>query len=69
MALAKVRPVDSVTIGATAVVMSDVVIGDGAIVSARAAVRKGTGTGPGEIRGGVPAKRLRAAAPPANSEQ
>ena len=49
----------NVTIGATAVVMSGVVIDDGAIVSAGAVVRKGTHIGAGETWGGVPARRLR----------
>lgn len=57
--LAGVRLGNNVTIGATAVVMSDVQIGDGAIVSAGAVVLKGTRIGPGEVWGGVPARRLR----------
>ena len=49
---------NNVTIGATAVVMSDVKIGDGAIVSAGAVVIKGTRIGAHEVWGGVPAKLL-----------
>jgi acetyltransferase-like isoleucine patch superfamily enzyme len=59
-ALARVVAGDRVTIGATAVVMSDVHIGDDAIVSAGAVVLKGTRIGAGEVWGGVPARRLRA---------
>lgn len=58
-ALGRIRLGHNVTIGATAVVMSDVSIGDGAIVSAGAVVRKGTRIGAGEVWGGVPARRLR----------
>lgn len=54
-----IRMGDNVTIGAHAIVMSDVEIGDGAIVSAAAVVSKGTRIGPGEVWGGVPARRLR----------
>ncbi len=57
--LAAIHIGNNVTIGATAVVMSDVVIGDGAIVSAGAIVNKGTRIGPGEVWGGVPARWLR----------
>jgi acetyltransferase-like isoleucine patch superfamily enzyme len=52
---------DTVTIGAAAVVMAGVRIGDHAIVSAGAVVTKDTHIGAGEIWGGVPARRLRAA--------
>lgn len=58
-ALARIRAGDNVTIGATAVVMSGVTIGDGAIVSAGSVVLKDTKIGPGEVWGGVPAKRLK----------
>lgn len=54
-----IRIGDNVTIGAHAIVMSDVEIGDGAIVSAAAVVSKGSRIGPGEVWGGVPARRLR----------
>lgn len=54
-----IRIGDNVTIGAHAIVMSDVEIGDGAIVSAAAVVSKGTRIGPGEVWGGVPARRLK----------
>jgi acetyltransferase-like isoleucine patch superfamily enzyme len=58
-ALAPIRAGNNVTIGATAVVMSGVRIGDGAIVSAGSVVLKDTVIGPGEVWGGVPAKRLK----------
>lgn len=58
-ALSRVKVGDNVTIGATAVVMSGVTIADGAIVSAGALVLKDTHIGPGEVWGGVPAKRLK----------
>lgn len=45
-----------VTIGAHAVVMPDVDIGDDAIVSVGAVVTKGARIGPGEVWGGVPAR-------------
>lgn len=61
-ALDKIVLGDNVTVGAHAIIMSDVVVGDGAIVSAGAVVRKGTRIGPNEIWGGVPARRLDAAA-------
>ena len=52
---------DTVTIGATAVVMAGVRIGDHAIVSAGAVVTKDTVIAAGEIWGGIPARRLKAA--------
>ena len=58
-ALDPIRIGDNVTIGAKAVIMSGVTIGDGAIVSVGAVVTKGTRIEPGEIWGGVPARRLK----------
>jgi acetyltransferase-like isoleucine patch superfamily enzyme len=55
---------DTVTIGAKAVVMAGVRIGDHAIVSSGAVVTKDTVIGAGEVWGGVPARRLR----PANGQ-
>jgi serine acetyltransferase len=52
---------DTVTIGASAVVMAGVRIGDHAIVSAGAVVTKDTVIAAGEIWGGIPARRLKAA--------
>lgn len=52
---------DTVTIGATAVVMAGVHIGDHAIVSAGAVVTKDTRIGAGEVWGGIPARRLKPA--------
>ena len=54
---------DTVTIGAAAVVMAGVRIGDHAIVSAGAVVTKDTHIGAGEIWGGIPARKLKAAPP------
>jgi acetyltransferase-like isoleucine patch superfamily enzyme len=58
-ALSRIRVGDNVTIGATAVIMPGVRISDGAIVSAGAVVLKDTWIGPGEVWGGVPARRLK----------
>lgn len=52
---------DTVTIGATAVIMAGVHIGDRAIVSAGAVVTKDTRIAAGEVWGGIPARRLKAA--------
>lgn len=54
-----IRIGNNVTVGAHAVVLSDVIIGDNAIVATGAIVPKGTRIGAGEVWGGVPAKRLR----------
>ena len=54
---------DHVTIGASSVVLSDVLIGDGATVAVGAVVLKGTRIGPGEVWGGVPARRIEARLP------
>jgi acetyltransferase-like isoleucine patch superfamily enzyme len=50
---------DHVTIGANSVVLADVLIGDGATVAVGAVVPKGSRIGPGEVWGGVPARRIR----------
>ncbi|MQA42573.1 acyltransferase [Rugamonas aquatica] len=55
---------NTVTIGAAAVIMAGVRIGDHAIVSAGAVVTKDTIIGAGEIWGGIPARRIKAAAQP-----
>ena len=52
---------DTVTIGASAVIMAGVQIGNRAIVSAGAVVTKDTRIGAGEVWGGIPARRLKAA--------
>ncbi len=57
--LGAIRIGDNVTIGAKAIIMSDVTVGDGAIVSAGAVVTKGARIGAGEIWGGIPAKPLK----------
>lgn len=53
-----IRIGNNVTIGAHAVLLTDVVIGDNAIVATGAIVTKGTRIGAGEVWGGVPARRL-----------
>lgn len=53
---------NNVTIGAHSSILSDVVIGDNAIIATGAVVTKGTRIGAGEVWGGVPAKRLKATA-------
>lgn len=59
---------DTVTIGATAVIMAGVQIGDHAMVSAGAVVTKNTRIGAGEVWGGIPARRLKAAPSPVSSD-
>lgn len=63
-ALARIIAGDRVTIGAGAIIMSDVRIGSGAIVAAGAVVNKGTRIGANELWGGIPARRLRPRANP-----
>ena len=58
LALAKIHIGSNVTIGARAVIMPDVDIGDGAIVAVNAVVTKGTRIGPGERWAGIPARRI-----------
>lgn len=53
-----IRVGNNVTIGAHAVVLADVLIGDGAIVAIGAVVKKGTCIPPGETWGGIPAHRI-----------
>jgi hypothetical protein len=53
-----IRIGNNVTIGAHAVVLADVIIGDNAIVATGAVVTKGTRIGVGEIWGGMPARLL-----------
>jgi acetyltransferase-like isoleucine patch superfamily enzyme len=55
---ARVKIGSRVTVGLMAVVMPGCEIGDGAILAANAVLKKGTIIGPGEIWGGVPAKRI-----------
>jgi non-ribosomal peptide synthetase-like protein len=54
----RVRIGSRVTVGLMAVVMPGCDIGDGAVIAANAVLLKGTRVGPGEIWGGVPAKRI-----------
>lgn len=53
-----IRIGSNVTIGANAVILSDVEIGDGATVAIGAVVTKGSRIGKGEVWGGLPAKKL-----------
>lgn len=54
----RVRIGKNVTLGLMAVIMPGCEIGDGAVLAANAVLAKGTKVGPGEIWGGVPAKKL-----------
>jgi acetyltransferase-like isoleucine patch superfamily enzyme len=54
----RVRIGSHVTVGLMAVIMPGCDIGDGAVIAANAVLVKGTKIGPGEIWGGVPAKKL-----------
>lgn len=47
-----------VTVGLMAVILPGVEIGDGAVIAAGAILTKGLKIGPGEVWGGVPAKKL-----------
>jgi hypothetical protein len=60
-----IRIGNKVTIGANSVVLSDVVIGDNAIVATGAIVTKGTRIGAGEVWCGTPARLLRKSGTPA----
>lgn len=50
---------DDVTIGGLATILPGVRIDNGAVVAIGAVVPKGTHIGPGEVWGGIPAKRIR----------
>lgn len=54
-----IRIGNNVTVGAHAVILSDVEIGDGAIIAVNAVVTKGSRIPPGETWGGTPARRLK----------
>ncbi len=58
LGLYPIRIGDDVTIGACAIVMPGVTIGDGALVSSGAVVTKDTCIGAHEIWGGVPARKI-----------
>lgn len=47
-----------VTVGLMAVILPGCTIGDGAMIAANAVLPKGTQVGPGEIWGGIPARRI-----------
>lgn len=55
---APVKIGSNVTVGLMAMVMPGVTIGDRALIAANAFLAKGTVVGPGEIWGGIPAKKL-----------
>ena len=57
--LSRIKVGNDVTIGAMAIIMSGVEIGDGAIISAGSVVTKNTKINAKEIWGGIPAKRIR----------
>lgn len=57
--LQPVRIGNNVTIGATAVIMAGVQIGDGSIISAGAVVTKDSCIGVREVWGGIPARKLK----------
>jgi acetyltransferase-like isoleucine patch superfamily enzyme len=54
----RVKIGSNVTVGLMAVIMPGCQIGDGAVIAANAVLGKGTKVLPGEIWGGVPAKKL-----------
>ncbi len=58
LVVAPVRIGRRVTLGLLAVVMPGCEIGDDAVVAAGAVLAKGTRVGPGELWGGVPARRI-----------
>lgn len=53
-----IRIGNDVTVGAAAIVLTDVEVGDGAVIAAGAVVAKGSRIRPGETWGGVPARRI-----------
>jgi acetyltransferase-like isoleucine patch superfamily enzyme len=55
---APVKIGSNVTVGLMAMVMPGVTIGDRALIAANAFLAKGTVVGPGEIWGGIPAKKI-----------
>jgi acetyltransferase-like isoleucine patch superfamily enzyme len=54
----RVKIGSNVTVGLMAMVMPGVEIGDRAVIAANAFLAKGTKVGPGEIWGGIPARKL-----------
>lgn len=54
----RVRIGSRVTVGLMAVIFPGCEIGDGAVIAANAVLQKGTKVGPGEIWGGVPARKI-----------
>jgi non-ribosomal peptide synthetase-like protein len=54
----RIRIGNGVTVGLMAVIFPGCEIGDGAVIAAGAVLQKGTKIAPGEIWGGVPARRI-----------
>lgn len=61
LSISPIRIGHGATIGAKAVIQPGVIIGDRAVVAVNAVVMKNTVIPPGEVWGGIPARRLRAA--------
>lgn len=59
LAIYRITMGDEVTIGANAIIMADVIIGNRSVVAAGAVVPKGTRIGEGEFWGGIPAQRIK----------
>ncbi|HEY3353544.1 MAG TPA: DapH/DapD/GlmU-related protein [Polyangia bacterium] len=55
---ARVRIGRRVTLGLMSIILPGCEIGDGAVLAANAVLQKGTKVGPGEIWGGVPARKI-----------
>jgi acetyltransferase-like isoleucine patch superfamily enzyme len=62
--LGRVEVGDDVVIGARAFIWPDVKIGNGAKIAAYSVVMRGTVIPPGEVWGGIPARKLRGASEP-----
>jgi acetyltransferase-like isoleucine patch superfamily enzyme len=58
LVMAPVKIGRRVTIGLMSVVFPGVTIGDDAVIASHAVLLKGTQVGPGEIWGGVPARKI-----------
>lgn len=68
LALYPIRIGSGVTIGAHAVLMANTEVGDGSVVAVGSVVTKGVRIPPGEIWGGIPARRLRRMQPAKGSQ-
>ena len=58
MILGKIKIGNDVSVGVRSFIMPDVEIGDRSIIAAYAVVKQGTGIPPGEIWGGIPARKI-----------